>query len=210
MTVALVICAGEGKRWDNHLGAPKHFAPVDGEPILARTVRLFDWADVKIVAPGDSRYCFDGTELVVPQLRPNLGGYDKFWSSEHLWSATGRTIILYGDVYFTDEAADTIRSDSRREWLLFARPHGSALTGRPFGECFAQSFYPEHHDEARRALTAASEQFGDGGGWEQYLVLCGADRHCFPLPQDRMVVIDDWTDDFDWPIDYQRFLEARG
>ena len=31
---------GEGKRWGNYLGIPKHLIEIDGEPIIKRTVRL--------------------------------------------------------------------------------------------------------------------------------------------------------------------------
>ena len=37
---ALRIADGDGTRWGNYLGVPKHLAPVDGVPILYRTVRL--------------------------------------------------------------------------------------------------------------------------------------------------------------------------
>jgi len=37
--LAVVMAAGEGTRWDNHLGTPKHLVSVEGEVLLKRTVQ---------------------------------------------------------------------------------------------------------------------------------------------------------------------------
>lgn len=35
---AIILAAGAGERWENYQGIPKHFAVVDEQPILVRTV----------------------------------------------------------------------------------------------------------------------------------------------------------------------------
>ena len=214
----IVIAAGEGSRWGNHLGVPKHLIDIEGEVLLARTVRQFGayTPDVVVVGP-DDRYLIPPARLHIPTLTPANGGVDKFLSSQHLWNPDGRTIVAYGDVWFSDSAVDEIVGFWEHEWQLFARLDGSSFTGCEWGECFAQSFWPTQHAEHRRALELvrdleASGEIDRSGGWEHYRAMCGA-RTATRLGQHadrgRMTLIDDWTDDFDSPADYDRWLARR-
>ena len=36
----IIMADVDGKRWNNYIGIPKHLIEINGEPILARTVRL--------------------------------------------------------------------------------------------------------------------------------------------------------------------------
>ena len=102
MTKVLVIAAGEGTRWNNYRGVPKHKFPV-GEPLIERTVRLFKGCDITIVGRDES-YAVEGAELVIPEM---VGLHDvnkQCLLTEPMWNKEGKTIILLGDVYFTEEA----------------------------------------------------------------------------------------------------------
>lgn len=131
---AIIIAAGQATRWNNHLGVPKHFAPVDGEPILHRTVRLLcerGVRDINIIAkPGDNRYLIPDTVTHTPKTRLDFGDADKFLSSRDLWDTDGRTTI---------------------------------------------------------------------GRWDVTQHVIGS----------NLVAIDDWTDDFDYPHDYDQFTARR-
>lgn len=217
-TQVVVICAGDGTRWANHQGVAKHFAPVDGEPIVSRTVRLMSQfgCDVHIVARTDN-YRMSGASLLIPELTPDSGDADKFLSSRELWNTNGRTVILYGDVFFTDTAAQTIMGWPHPDWRLFGRAFGSSFTGSGHGECFAISFYHDYIPEFAAALRRVVRMYTDGlldrcGGWEVYkamIRLPDAMFTSFPDPVimcDRFTQIDDWTEDFDWPHDYDTFI----
>ena len=65
----LLLCQGDGKRWERPdgslpLGLPKHLVPDDtGEPVLHRTVRLLRERgvnDIIVVGPEDARYHCEG------------------------------------------------------------------------------------------------------------------------------------------------------
>lgn len=212
---ALILAAGEGTRWNHHLGLPKHFVPVDGEPILHRTVRLFSkHCEVVVIGPDDDRYHIPPAELHVPDLRPGNGDADKFLSSRELWHTRHRTLLVYGDVFFTDEAVDTICAP-QKGLRCYARPGASAVTERPYGEIFAFTFQPGQHKVVDAALRYLVElrQLGwleRNGGFELHQVLRRGNVGSEELPTAGLTVIDDWTDDFDYPHYYDRFIELRG
>lgn len=212
---ALIIAAGDGTRWGNHLGVPKHLARLCGEPILHRTVRLASryTDDIVIVVSDldDTRYDVPPARRELAKLNPANHDADKFLSSRHLWADDRRTIILYGDVFFTDDAMRRI-FDSRPHddgWHAYVRFDASHITGAPGGENFAHVIDPPAHHAYETNLHRIVRLRQDGtiwrnGGWEQYRAMAG-------LPDDQLLhhadhghatVIDDWTEDLDYPADW--------
>lgn len=217
-TRAIIICAGEGTRWGDYLGVPKHLIEISGEPLLHRTVRLlrdFGIKDIVVVSKDDPRYKVPGSSQYVATLNyEENADADKFLSSRHLWNKDGRTIVLYGDVFFTLEALNTITKFQETEWTLFCRPNASRVTGHKWGECFAISFYPDSHVEMEKQLhrTAAlwkSGQISRCGGWELYRAMTGRPDNKIRHPHVMTThyrTIDDFTEDFDSPQDYDSWL----
>lgn len=214
---AIIIAAGEATRWQNYLGIPKHFAPVDGEPILFRTIRLLkerNITDVFVVGPDSDQYKIPGSTLYVPLKAPENQDADKFLNSKSLWSKECRTVVFYGDVFFTDNAMDFIINFKSSEWTLFCRFDKSSLTGTKWGECFAQSFFPSDislHEEKLYYIADLKKRniINRCGGWEHYRAMNGAlekqvNKH---KRYQKHFIIDDWTDDFDYPEDYDRFIK---
>ena len=219
MTRAIIIAAGEAERWGNHMNVPKHLVEIDGEPILHRAVRLLlrnNINNIYVVSKDDPRYSISGSTQYVADLDYETNGdADKFLSSKNLWNTEGRTIVLLGDVFFSEEGMSTICNNDAESWTLFCREHGSKLTGTPWGECFAQSFYPSDIDDHEEGLEAIAKLHKEKilrgpAGWQHYRWRVGARskrelRH--HSMRDKFVNIDDWTDDFDYPEDYDRFME---
>lgn len=211
----LVIAAGEAKRWNNYLGVQKHFAPIDGVPIIHRTASQIDkYGDVgAVIIVKEGMPHVPKAWFYEADLNEDNVDADKFLSSKELWNKNGRTIIFYGDVYFTDEAMKTIFEFEGKDWTLFARPKGSKITGCHWGECFAISFYPDQHIEMEQALFNIRDLFKDGtlircGGWELYKMMTDQDmKESHREHKKRIEVIDDWTEDFDFPEDYDNFIK---
>lgn len=221
-TRAIIICAGEASRWDNYLNTPKHLITIEGERLLDRTVRLLNERGVKevyvVVKRITKEYQTKGATQWVAKLNPEENvDADKFLSSKELWNPKGRTLVFYGDCYFTEEAMDTIVGFEKREWTLFCRPNASEITGTPWGECFAQSFYPEHLESHETSLHYIARLYKEKvitrcGGWEHYRAMTGRTGRKVRLPHvmtTNYVEIDDWTDDFDYPKDLDTWLERR-
>lgn len=220
-TKAIILCAGEGSRWNNYLNSPKHLINIEGERLLDRTVRLLVERGIKdiyiVVKEEDLRYSSKDAKNYVANIdyQENADA-DKFLSSKGLWNKNGRTLVVYGDCYFTEEAMDLIVNNPSQEWTLFCRPSRSKVTGSKWPECFVQSFYPadlESHELAlhRIASLYKNKLISRCGGWEHYRAMIGLPDNLVQssIMKDKFVEINDWTEDFDYPDDYEAWIKRR-
>lgn len=200
----IIACAGPQAKWNNHLGVPSHLAPVGGEPLLHRTVRqaLTLTDDVYVTAPPDERYDVPGVVRHWPGEHPN-----EYAASRRCWDEDGRTVLLLGDVYFTDAAITRIAHRTEREFRVFGRRGASRITGTPWGEIFAASWWSEQHALLDEHLARIAGM--DKAGWRLLRSVQGTDlgRHVVRRPW--FVKIDDATDDLDFPADYERHPATR-
>jgi len=208
MINCIIICAGEATRWNNYLGIPKHLININGETLIERTVRLLykhrtDDINVSIVVKdiGDPRYHVEGATTVEANLNKDNVDADKFLSSEHLWNRDGRTLVIYGDCWLSDACVKIVMDFTSREWTLFGNKK----------ECFVQSFYPESINMHRNCLYYIRDMFKKGeikmcGGWQHYRAMQGYDLNTHRM-DDNFYLIDDLSDDFDFPNEYDEFME---
>ena len=209
----IIVSAGEGKRWNNYLGIDKSKIIIkDNEPIIERTIR-------QVISHESSLKIISNTPKIAkiktkkPENNPDWSEANKLFSSIKYWNPKGRTIILFGDTYFTDEAMDKIMGHDQPGFYIFGRAFGSQFSGKGYGEIYAISFYPENKEQLLFALKRASKLEERGviekaNVWAVY-------RAMLKLPDDlmkehmvgsRFVNIDDWTEDFDYPHDYDKFI----
>ena len=209
---AIVLAAGEGKRWGNYTGVPKHLLEIEGESLIQRTTKQISaYADRTFVVGTDSSYKTDFSELFVPEQKQPALEMHKFSSSEELWSE--RTVLLFGDVYYTDEAISTIVQDTE-DFTFFLRSGASSFTQKPHGEIYAFSFWDSIHEKLQESITHLLRQqdIYSAGGWSLMRHLLGVShrsRTKTHLSKGHYIEIDDWTEDFDYPVDLDRWLEAR-
>lgn len=209
--IAIIMAAGEATRWNNHLDVPKHLVDIDGEPLLYRTVRqlLEHLDDVWVISQADPRYSQHPADTWWIEPRPV--DTDKFYSSKPVWGQHD-LLFVYGDCYFTDDAIATI-TQPVNEWTLYCRPDASTLTGKPWGECWAYTIPTRDRPwfEDRLTWLTGLHTLGETdrcGGWELYRAMTGT-----PIGEHTMtghhIVIDDWTEDFDYPHDYDTWAAHR-
>ena len=213
---AIIIAAGDATRWGNYLGVPKHLIPVDGEPIAERTIRLLKEqgvSDIFLVGLDSDLYRLEGSKLYVAKKTLEYAGADKFLSSQELWNTEGRTITLFGDVFFTEQAIDKIVNDTNKAWTVYGRPTSSVITGKRYGEIFAHSFYPTDISRHREKLFYIIDLFNKKIidrciGWEHYRAMqgiVGEDIKKHKIYKE-ITIINDWTEDFDHPNDFDNFM----
>ena len=203
----VIACAGHQRKWGGHLGVPSHLVPVGGRPLLHRTVgqALAVTSDVHITSPDDDRYRIPGAvRHVRAEAEPS-----EYASTRALWSEDGRTVLLLGDVYFTAAAFATIAKRAERAYRVFGRYGPSKVTGTPYGEIFAASWWPEHHGLLDRHLdvvhrTRAAGTVTRPPGWMLLRAWQGTPLGRHRVIRPPFVDVDDLTDDLDTPDDYRR------
>jgi hypothetical protein len=211
------MCAGEGERWGNYLGIPKHLIKIEGETLLERTVRLIKKyspkTEIIIVAKPDNRYVVAGSKIYNPNLAEQdwRKDTDKFMSSANKWHKKGRTGVFYGDVWFSEEAMKKILGFKGDDWVMFGRDTGSQYTGKSWGELFCLSFMPEHHKKVKDCLKILANFQKKGvlkrtGGWELYRIMINKEIG-IQKGEENWQTINDFTDDFDFPNDYDEWIK---
>ena len=209
---AIVLAAGEGKRWNNYTDVPKHLLEIDGKSLIQRTTRQISaYADKTFVVGTDDSYKTEFSELFIPEKKKSPLEMHKFSSSEELWSE--RTVLLFGDVYYTDEAISTIVQDTE-DFTFFLRSGPSSFTQKTYGEIYAFSFLDSIHRKLKESIDILLIQHDiySAGGWSLMRHLLGIShrsRSKDHLTKGHYIEIDDWTEDFDHPIDLDRWLEAK-
>ena len=241
--VCIILCDGEASRWNNFLGVKKHFIKLEGEVLLRRTVRLFKKYckydhDIYIVASSDE-YLLPGTKLYTPNHNlVEYGEADKYLCSEKLWNkrvnkrviknenkkkindtnVSYRTIVLLGDVWFSEKAMKTIVGYKGDTWKVFGRVDSNFHTGCLGGELFAQSFLDIHIDEHKKKLIELGNLYKKTGlkkasGWGHLNMMLGLDvaKHHIKeyLNSSLFTEINDFTNDFDFPADYNRWIDSK-
>lgn len=189
----IIMCAGKGIRWNNYLGVPKHLIEINGETLLGRTTRILKEHNIDYIITGnDERYAKYGK--LIPQSK-NDCEVDRF---EEM---TEEVCYLYGDVYYTDEALETIINTPVKDILFF----GSMV------EIFAikvkdkNKFY--HHKNKVKKLYL-NKKIDRCIGWEVYRSMHGIPFNEHHITE-RYVLIEDDTDDIDYPEDYVAFIKKR-
>lgn len=204
----LILADGDGKRWNNYQSVPKQLLRIDGETLLDRMIRQLTENgadDIVIVGP----------------FRNEAATNDKFTSRDkrHLFLEIAKRynepfIMLNGDCFYTDEIIkDCIKREAVDGWLHWCCPHPNYFTGKPYGEGYIHKVtdldwwisklteYNRHVDNGMQI----------GNDWSINRFLYGAkdivkhSRNVHDLSK-YDVYWHDETDDFDFPEDYDRFM----
>jgi hypothetical protein len=212
----LILCAGEGSRWGNYTGVPKHRVVVEDEVLIERTVRQFlKYTDDIVVVANDGSDNIPGTTNYIAKKNESPTIMDKFLSSQEQWSDT-KTIIVYGDVYFTDEAVEMIVTNDG-PICFYLRKTRSKITGKGWGEIFGISFDGYLNKSMLENLNNVFfKDFANNNsvpaGWMLLRhILNVKQTHQIFLPENNHIYIniDDWTEDFDYPQDFDNWIDNR-
>jgi hypothetical protein len=207
----IILAAGSGERWDNFRGTPKHLTKVEGKVLLERTCKQFlKYTDDVCVIGLDERYQVDGTSLyVVRSNNTNWGDASKFLSSKNMWLHDSRTVLVFGDVYFTSEAVKTIMAD-KDPFKFFLRTGPNEETGARWKEIFALSFDQTMAPPIGQNLLYLTSmgQAKRQAGWALYRYMIGSAPSGL-FDNQHFIEINDWTEDFDFPEDLEIWEEHR-
>lgn len=190
----IIMCAGDGKRWNNYLGVPKQLIEIDNEPLLYRTIRLLKQNGVH------------KNEILItmhPDIEPfnvDVGqviNYTKY-EIDRFYYAKGQVIYLYGDVYYSERAIKSILSE---DYMFFGRNGSSTITNKPYKELFAVK---GDGDTIKQYVDKVRNLYENGQidrciGWNLY------ETYYNTKDATHIFNINDETDDFDTPEDYHNY-----
>lgn len=227
----LIACSGKESRWGMYLGVHKHLIVVDGESLLHRTVRLlkhnlerleiFNY-EINIVSFHKDLFKVSDTKLIVPNVKNNgeLSEYHDspfLHVSKHLWATATQkynnktTLILFGDVYFTDEAINKIVNNiTMADDYCF---YGYQGNQHKKGEIYGVSFKHIFNNDLWKKILEVKKDYDDKIikrflTWEIYRKLQSIDLKKHEI-KNSFIEIDDITDDFDFPEDYDKWVYNR-
>lgn len=213
----VIMANGQGIRWNEYLGIPKHLISVGNETLLERIVRQVGERDAGaqiIISSSDPRCESSGATRYSP-LRNDIE-LDRF-VPELLCDGI---CFLYGDTYYTDEAMDIIFATERgaitffgtEKSLVAIKVHDHAEFGR-------------HLENVRSAYTAGTINICKG--WQVFRSYAGLSLEGGPVskaeesslqqvaqrrpnqgttPARFLVRLSDGTCDFNWPHDLTNFI----
>src|SRR5690606_13060870 len=132
--------------------------------------------------------------------------------------------VLSAHCVFKPPVPTEIYTLSLHDALPISRPHSyrvygrfrrSTVTGTPYGEIFAASWWPNCHRMLDRHLERIVRTFHSGesnrrDGWTLLRSIQGTPLNSHRVMQPWFIEINDWTDDIDFPADYERHPATRG
>jgi molybdopterin-guanine dinucleotide biosynthesis protein A len=205
----VILASGVEQRWQGI--QHKQLASVDGEPLLLRTLRqLAERWDARPVVVTHHKPIAKAVAKAADVL--TLDENQRRWTVETALSSRvawgDPTLILAGDVCWTDEALDVacgFNLGGPVRYLITANEVGEDILGLWFRR--------RHRHRVARALNHAREHawLRGGGGklWQSYRSLCGFPLVLHKLENTHAVRITDESTDFDTLRDYQEFLARR-
>ncbi len=189
--IYIVMADGEGKRWGNYKGVPKHLVEINGETLLGRTTRLLQEHNVDyIITSSDERYKCYGN--VIPQSHRDCE-IDRFEDID-----AKELCYLYGDVYYTDAAMDTIIKTPTDEILFFGSDY------EIFGiKIKNKKMFMKHKNKVKKLYLRG--KIDRCIGWEVYKSINNIPLNDYAITERYYMITDD-TDDIDYPEDYENFV----
>ena len=189
----IIMADGKGTRWNNYHNIPKHLIEIDGETLLARTVRLLRENDARadiVITSHDPRYEVPGARRYEPQN--NHLEIDRF--TEEL--IADDVCFLYGDTFYSESVIQKI-ADTPAEKLLFFGNERSIVAIK-----VADGALVRQHVDRVRALFLAGK-IEKCIGWQVYQSFEGLPFGEKTIAADY-ILIQDGTEDFNSPADYNR------
>lgn len=202
----IIMCGGTYKKWKT----PRQLFPINGEPIVARTIRLLRENGVEDIAISSNNPIFE--KLGVPVLKHennmvvtetlNVRGYwvDAFYPTDE------PVCYLFGDVVYSPEAIKTITGTETDDIEFFASsPPFAPEYIKPWAEPFALKVVNTDHLKHAVCIT---KQYADMGlfyrhpiMWELWQVIQATPLN--HIDYGNYTVINDYTCDVDCAEDIE-------
>lgn len=208
----IIMCGGNYSHWQ----MPRHLTKVNGEPIVARTIRLLRENGVTDIAISSNSPVFE--QFGVPVLKHDnkyeahsCGMYNKNWC-DAFYLTDKPVCYIFGDVIFSPEAIKTIIKTETDDIQFFASsPPFASNYPKKWAEPFALKVVNTDHLKNAISIT---KQYAEQGlfnrnpiMWELWQVIQATPIN--HIDYSNYVAINDYTCDVDDPIeaaDFERLI----
>ena len=191
----IILAKGEHKGFSE----PRQLTRINGERILDRTIRLLRKNGIKdIVVTGN--YTDINAEVIDPEGNTYEYDTDKGYWLDAFKGIIGNYTYIWGDVYFSEKAIETIVKTEVKANTLFCT--GVELKG--WNEPLAYKVV--NKDRFEKSIEICKRMYDNGKArrnpiiWEVYRVENGININKHIL-KDNVIIINDETTDIDSPID---------
>lgn len=205
----IIMCGGTYRNWTT----PRQLIKINGEPVVARTIRLLNEYGVTDIAISSNNTIFEsfGVPVLHHQNSYNAAGYNDFtgYWCEAFYPTDEPVCYLFGDVVFTPHAIRTIVETQTDDIMFFASaPPFAPEYHKPFAEPFALKVADQDH--LHQAIEAL--KIYDSQGlfrrkpimWELWQVITGCPLN--HIDYSSYVAINDSTCDIDYPEEAANFV----
>ena len=201
----IIMCGGDYPRWQK----PRQLIDINGEPIVARTIRLLKENGVDDIAISSNNSAFES--FGVPVLKHDNYYYaleynfsDGFWCNA-FYPTDEPTCYLFGDVVYSPEAIKTIIDTDTDDIAFFgSAPPFSRWYPKEWEEPFAFKVVNTQH--FRQSIADVKRLYADGRfrrepiAWELWNVISrGAEGDVNYIDFASYNIINDYTCDIDKP-----------
>lgn len=205
-----IMCGGVYTNWDE----PKQLIKINGEPIVARTIRLLrqNGIDDIVITSNDDRFNQFGVPVLKHQNDYTATKYNECTGAWYdcFYPMREPVCYLFGDVVYSPKAIRTIVEYPVREIMFFASaPPFAEEYPKPYVEPFA--FKVVNTERFRKALEAVRDYHMRGRfkrepiAWEVWQVIGGWSLDYRDVDYRTFVHINDYTCDIDDPEDVKLF-----
>lgn len=207
--ITLIMCQGQSSRWAGSY--PKHLAMIAGEPVIVRTMRQLKALNIDNVIIVGEEYHFGQFGKVHEQIDPQPEICNGIRDTYPLWEGHDRTVILCGDVVYSDACIRAIYED-QTQLRIFGRIGENPITGKAYDERFAVAFDEDYGLPVLWAIDAVLLRPECIASLKAlYYIMLGVP--CVPqgdkvfFERKLLHIIDDYTDDLDSLEEWERSRE---
>ncbi len=155
-----IACAGLGTRWNNYNNTEKQLVNIDNKPLLIRTInqikQYLNYNKIYILVNENNKDKFLLNEIInnseIITLKNNdIHNVPALYTIKDM--LVNNTLLLLGDVYFTDNAFLQIKNNINKELAFFGRININNNKNTKYDELFAFYIHNNYHKEIINILN---------------------------------------------------------
>jgi hypothetical protein len=201
----IIVAGGANALWNSERAKFRHLVEIEKEVLLSRTIKQFSkyTDDVRVIGADESYVSSSAGLYVVRSTNTHWGDFGKFLCTKNLWLADGRTVIAFGDTYFTNDAVQLImKNRDSFKWFLRTAPEKEI-----YAFAFDSSQAKWIDGKLLHCVSISVDK--KNAEWDLYRATIGSAVTNLFANSHFEEITDEWTHDFDTEDDLVAWEERR-